>query len=211
MTPPRREQLGRSFRGRRGRLLAIGLALAAVALTGAPAVYSAFVATAPTTGNSISSGTVQIADNDSGTALLSLSNAVPGDSDTGCIKVTYGGSLTAGLRLHGTTTGTGLDPYLTLTVTRGTYTSDPGFDSCTNFQPDAADYIGAGQGVVYDGTLQGFADDYATGLVDPEPATPESWTNGESHVYRLRIALGSDSAGQGKDATQTFVWEARNE
>ena len=69
------------------------------------------------------------------------------------------------MRLYGTTTGTGLDQYLDLKVTRGTYTpSEPAFDSCTNFQPDGTEYIaGKGNGVIYDGTLQGFPDDYAGG------------------------------------------------
>ena len=116
------------------------------------------------------------------------------------------------MRLHGTTTGSGLDQYLDLRITRGTYTpSDPAFKSCASFQPDGTNYIGAGNGVIYNGTLQAFPDDYASGLVDPQSGSPESWTNGEVHVYKLEATLQSNFAAQNKDAAQTFRWEARNQ
>lgn len=155
-------------------------------------------------------GTVDITDNDAGAAALVQSNVAPGASDTGCIVVSYQGTLPASVRLYGTTTGTGLDQYLALTVTRGTG-SGP-FDSCTGFIPDAADYVGAGAGVVYSGTLQGWADNYATGLVDPVPSSAETWTNGESHTYRFTLSLpaGAPDAAQGLTAGQTFIWEARD-
>lgn len=38
--------------------------------------------------------------------------------------------------------------------------------------------------MVYSGTLTGYPDTYATGLVDPTAAAPESWTNPGSHQYR---------------------------
>jgi hypothetical protein len=49
-----------------------------------------------------------------------------------------------------------------LTVTRGTISSGS-FDSCTNFPADSTNWIGSGNGVVYSGTLQGFADDWTAG------------------------------------------------
>lgn len=155
-------------------------------------------------------GTVDITDNDAGAAALVQSNASPGTSDTACIVVSYQGTLPATVRLYGTTTGTGLDQYLDLTVTRGSG-SGP-FDSCTGFTPDAVDYVGAGPGVVYSGTLQGWADNYTVGLVDPVPSSPETWTNGESHTYRFTLSLpaGAPDAAQGLTAGQTFIWEARD-
>jgi hypothetical protein len=126
--------------------------------------------------------------------------------------VTYDGTLPAAVRLHGTTTGSGLDQYLDLKVTRGTYSpSTPAFKSCTNFQPDTTNYTGAGNGVIYSGTLQGYPDDYASGLVDPLSGSPESWTTGEVHVYRVDVTLQQNFSAQGKDAAQTFRWEARNQ
>jgi hypothetical protein len=155
-------------------------------------------------------GTVEITDNDAGAAALVQSNAAPGASDTGCIVISYQGTLPATVRMYGTTTGTGLDQYLALTVTRGTG-SGP-FDSCAGFIPDATDYVGAGPGVVYSGTLQGWADSYTGGLVDPVPSSAETWTNGESHTYRFTLSLpaGAPDAAQGLTAGQTFIWEARD-
>jgi predicted ribosomally synthesized peptide with SipW-like signal peptide len=188
------------------------VALIVLAATGGGVTWAAFTATATNSGNSISSGTVAIGDNDSGAAMFSLTGMTASSTDTGCIKVTHSGSLASGVRLYGTTTGTGLDPYLSVTVTRGSFTpSDPGFDSCNNFSPDATTYLsGQSAGVVYAGTLQGFPDSYAAGIVDPTSGSPESWTTNESHVYKIEIAAGDVNAAAGKNATQSFTWEARN-
>jgi hypothetical protein len=174
--------------------------------------FAAYTATSANNGDRLEAGSVKLSDNGDGSSLLSLSGAVPGNTTSACIKVTYDGSLPATARLHGTTTGGGLDPYLDLKITRGVYSpSDPAFKSCTNFQADGTNYIGAGNGVVYNGTLQGFPDNYAAGLVDPLSGSPESWTNGEVHVYRFDVTLQSNFAAQNLDAAQTFRWEARNQ
>ncbi len=174
--------------------------------------FASFSATSQNQGNRISSGTVVISDNDSGVALLSLSSVRPGASDSGCIKVTYTGSLASDVRLYGTTTGSGLDQYVDLKVTRGSFSpSEPAYDSCANFQPDATNYIGQGAGVVHDGTLQGYPDSYAAGVVDPPSGGAESWTNGESHIYKFEVTLQNNVAAQGLGATQTLTWEARNQ
>lgn len=192
------------------------LATVALVALGAAAIgigsWAAFRVLGQNSGNAITSGTVAVGDNDGGSAELSLSSALPGDTDSDCIKVTYTGSLASTIRLYGTTTGTGLDPYLDLKVTRGTYSpSDPGDGSCTNFSADATNYIGAGAGVIYNGTLQGYADSYTAGLVDPTPGSPESWTTNESHVYKLQVTVQNNSAAESKTANQDFVWEARNQ
>src|SRR3954471_10006026 len=98
------------------------LSLVAITLVAALAgaqTWAAFSATTASTADSFASGTVALADNDSGTATLSLSAAIPGNSDSGCITVSYTGSLASAVRLYGTTIGTGLDAYLDLKVTRG--------------------------------------------------------------------------------------------
>jgi predicted ribosomally synthesized peptide with SipW-like signal peptide len=170
--------------------------------------WSAFSATTSNPGNAFAAGTVILADNDSGSTMLALSNAVPGNTDTSCITVSYSGSLPSNVRLYGTTSGTGLDQYLDLVVTRGSGAA--GFDNCTGFSADATNYIGAGAGVVYSGTLQGYPDSYAAGLVDPTSGSPESWTNPENHQYRFQVTVQDNNAAQGLNATQTFTWEARN-
>ena len=193
------------------RLGALGLLALLVPAAGG-ITFAAYTATSGSTGDRVGAGSVKLSDNGNGSSLVSLSGAVPGDTTSACIKVTYDGSLPATVRLHGTTTGSGLDQYLDLKVTRGVYTpSDPAFKSCTNFQPDGTNYIGAGNGVIYNGTLQGFPDDYASGLVDPQSGSPESWTTAEAHVYRIDVTLQNNFAAQNKDAAQTFRWEARNQ
>ena len=196
---------------RRRNLLVIALLALLVPAAGG-ATYAAYRATTANSGDRIEAGSVALSDNGDGSALMSMSGGLPGSTTSACIKVTYGGSLASTVRLHGTTTGSGLDPYLDLRVTRGTYTpTTPAFKSCTNFTADATNYIGAGAGVIYNGTLQGFPDDYAGGLVDPLAGSPESWTNTEAHVYRFDVTLQNNFAAQNLDATQAFRWEARNQ
>ena len=193
------------------RLGALGLLALLVPAAGGT-TFAAYTATSGSTGDRVGAGSVKLSDNGNGSSLVSLSGAVPDDTTSACIKVTYDGSLPATVRLHGTTTGSGLDQYLDLKVTRGVYTpSDPAFKSCSNFQPDGTNYIGAGNGVVYNGTLQRFPDDYASGLVDPQRGSAESWTTAEAHVYRVDVTLQNNFAAQNKDAAQTFRWEARNQ
>lgn len=188
------------------------LVLLVLGAIGGGATWSAFSGTTANSSNSFAAGTVTITDNDANAAMFTLAGMKPASTDTGCIKVTFTGSLDSSVKLYGTTTGTGLDQYLTLKVTRGTYTpSEPSFDACTNFSADATEYLGVGQGagVIYNSTLQGFADTYAAGVQDP-PGTAEVWSNNESHVYKLEVTLQDNNSAQGLNATQTFTWEARN-
>ena len=197
---------------RRWHRFAIAVAVAALVPAAGGATYAAYRATSANPGDRIEAGSVKLSDNGDGSALVSLASAVPGNTTSACIKVTYDGTLPATVRLHGTTTGSGLDQYLDLKVTRGTYNpSTPAFKSCTNFQPDATNYIGAGNGVIYNGTLQGYPDDYPSGLVDPTSGSPATWSTGDVHVYRIDVTLQQNFAAQGKDAAQTFRWEARNQ
>jgi predicted ribosomally synthesized peptide with SipW-like signal peptide len=192
---------------RRLRLTAFVLGgLLAVAGT---ATFSAFSSQTSNSGNSFAAGTVHLTDNDAGTAMLALTNAQPGATDTSCIVLTYSGTLDSTVRLYGAVAGA-LGPYLTLTVTRGT-DSSPSFDSCTNFTADATDYIGSGNGVVYQGLLSAFPSTYAAGLVDPTSGSPETWTSPEAHSYRFVVALANDNAAQGLSTTAAFTWEARNQ
>jgi hypothetical protein len=197
--------------GRRRRPFALGASCVVLLLVllCAAWTWSAFSGTTANPGNAGTAGTVALTDNDSGSASFTLSDVAPGDTDTSCIQVTYTGSLPALVRLYGTTTGTGLDPYLTLEVTRGTGAGT--FDDCTGFTADATNYIGQGAGVVYNGTLTAFADDWTAGVADPRTASvPEAWTTSEAHVYRLRLTVADNNSAQGKNMTQTFTWEARN-
>jgi predicted ribosomally synthesized peptide with SipW-like signal peptide len=219
MTQAQRTPQGRRWQGRHApaRLALSVLLVALAAVFSAVGTWSAFSATTSNSDNSFAAGTVELSDNDSASALLSFSAAVPGQSASGCIMVTYTGSLPATVRLYGTTGGTGLDPYLNLTVTRRTIPPLPGrdpppptFGDCTNFTADTTDWAGLGPGVLYEGTLQDFADDYTGGVKDGDPASPEIWTTNAIHAYKVTVTLTDNDSAQGKNATQTFTWEARN-
>lgn len=190
------------------RLLLAAVAIGLVAVLTGSLTYATFSSSTSSPGNSFAAGTVIVADNDAGVAMLSLSSALPGTTDTGCIRVTYSGSLDANLRLYATVSGS-LAPYLTLTVTRGTDAA-PSFDSCGSFTPDVTNYVGAGAGVVYSGLLSAYPTSYAAGVVDPSSGLVETWTSGEARSYRLSISLNNNSAAQGLSATAAFSWEARN-
>jgi hypothetical protein len=77
--------------------------------------------------------------------------------------------------------------------------------------PDTADYGYGPNGVVYEGALSSFPSSYAGGIVDPTPASAETWTPSESHSYRYAISLNDDPAAQGLSSSATFRWEARNQ
>jgi len=181
----------------------IGAPVAAFLLVGLLAMGSsraAFFDTTQNTGNSFASGDVLISDDDSGSAMFSLSDMAPGDSATKCINVQYDGSITpADIESYvsaGDLAGTGLGDYLNLTVELGTGGT---FADCAGF-------AGAS---FYSGTLDGFAGnftDFASGT--------GSWTaaaTGDDRTYRFTFDLQDDNAAQDLNATFTFTWEAQNQ
>lgn len=191
------------------KLLQTLVVLGLIGIVAGIGTWSAFSDTTSNDNNTFAAGTVTITDDDGGsTPIFNLSGMAPATTDSGCIKVTYTGSLASSVRLYGATSGTGLDQYLDLKVTRGT--SSGTFDGCGTFSADGTDYLGQGAGVVYNGTLQGFPDNYAAGLVDPTSGSPEVWTNPETHAYKFQVTLQDNTGAQGKNATQQFTWEARN-
>lgn len=192
----------------RWRLL-VGAALVVIALATSGATYSAFSSKSTGTGNRFAAGTVRLGDNDSDVTMLQFANAQPGTTDTGCITVTYTGTLPSVVRLTAATSGD-LAAYLDVTVTRGV-DNTPAFDACTGFVPDATDYQGLGPGVVYQGTLAAMPAAWATAAADPPSGTVESWTTNEARSYRVSVTLANNSAAQGKTATASFTWQARNQ
>jgi hypothetical protein len=190
-------------------LATVGVVAVAVAAVTTGVTYSAYSSATNGSGNRFAAGTVTLGDNDTDTTMLALTDAQPGATDTGCILVTYEGTLPASVRLHATVTGT-MAPYLQLTVTRGTDTT-PSFDACTGFAADDTDYLGQGPGIVYSGTLASYPASWSTAIADPPAGPVESWTTGEVHSYRLSVTLANDAAAAGTSATAAFTWEARNQ
>jgi hypothetical protein len=192
------------------KLAATAAVLALCALLASAATWSNLNATGTNPSNLFATGTVKIGSNAGSSAVLSLTNAKPGAVSTGCILVTYTGTLPANVKLYGTGGGTGLNQYLTLVVTRGTFSGTPAAGSCTGFSADPTNYISQGAGVVYSGTLANWPATAATALVDPTSASPESWTTAEAHGYQFQVTLQTNTAAQGLTGTETFTFEADN-
>jgi hypothetical protein len=207
----RRVPLPRAPRRRRPRLLATAVAILAVlALLATKPTWSAFSNTTANSANTAAAGTVTLTDNDAGAAIFTLTNLVPGDSDSGCLQVTYTGTLPALVRAHHTTTGSTLAAALDLTITRGTIASGS-FDDCTGFTADPVNYAGLGTGIIYAGTLAGLGSDWTGGLVDPKTATvPEAWTTNEVHAYKLKLTVRDDNSAQNSTIATSFTFEAQN-
>jgi hypothetical protein len=190
------------------KVLLTALCVGALGSLAAMGVFGAFSSTTTNAGNTITAGTVAIADNDAGAAMYSLTAAKPGESVSKCIKVTYTGSLDADVRIYTQSAIGSLGQYVDLTITPGSQTT-PSFPSCTGFVADSG-------GAIYTGTLQSFGtakNSYANGVVD-YPGTGTKWATGESVIYQVTATLQASApdAAQGlTTGAHTFTWEARNQ
>ena len=203
-------------RNTRTKIVATIVVVGLIGVVAGVGTWSAFSSIVSNAANAFAAGTVILEDNDGGVRMLTLSNAKPNDFDEGCITVSYTGTLPSTVKLYGSssfTSASSLAPYLNMTITRGSFSTAPAYDSCTNFTPDGTNYIGQGNGVVFSGTLASFNtshSSFANGLVDPTSGSPEVWTNPESHVYKIRVTVADNNAAQGLNVTETFTWEAQN-
>jgi hypothetical protein len=167
--------------------------------------WAALSGSTANTGNAFSAGTVALTDNDGGSSpMFAFTNQRPGVVDNSCIRVNYAGSLSATVRMYASVSGT-LAPYVNVVVTRGTDPS-PSFKSCASFTPDALDYNGLGNGVLFSGPLSSFPTAYPGALADPAA----SWTSGTTASYRFSVQIADNNAAQGLSCTATFTWEARS-
>jgi hypothetical protein len=185
------------------------------------ATWSAYSSTTSNANNQFQTGSVALTDNDSGTAMFNMSGARPGDTVSKCITVSYTGTLTSNVKLYGAATGgNGLDQYLDLKVTRGSFSgATPSGMACTNgagsnFVADSVTYgggNGAGaNGVLFDSRMNNYPTTWAAGILDAPNSTAEAWTNPEDHVYRFDVTVSNDPNGANKNHTQTFTWEAQD-
>jgi camelysin-like metallo-endopeptidase len=191
------------------KVLLTALCVAALGSLAAMGVFGAFSSTTTNAGNTITAGTVAIADNDAGAAMYSLTAAKPGESVSKCIKVTYTGSLDADVHIYTTSSIGSLGQYVDLTITPGSQAS-PSFPSCTGFTPDSG-------GAIYTGTLQSFGtakNNYANGVADYPGTSATKWVTNDAVVYQVTATLQSSApdAAQGlTTGAHTFTWEARNQ
>ena len=141
-----------------------------------------------------------------GRVIFNLVNMSPGDTEEGCVTVGYDDGPPMSVRLFGETAGTGLADHLLLRVERGGIEEVTATASCGGFAADTADHSGLGPGVLYEGTLAGWPDDWDAGVVDPDV-----WSPGDSRAYRLVVTLpeGAGNEVQGLTALQTFIWQGQ--
>jgi hypothetical protein len=141
---------------------------------------------------------VSLTDDDAGAAMFAATGLVPGSTGQKCIKVTYGGSVTAAVKLYvSANTGTPLQAYLDMVIEEGTVGT---FASCTGFTATST---------LYTGTLATAAasnNTYATGWSSWAP-TGAAQTRTYRFTYTLNAA--TPDAQQGNSSTATFQWEAR--
>lgn len=193
-------------------LFVIGL----IGAIGGLATWSAFSSTTSNDSNDFATGSVTLSDNDSGGAMFDLTGAGPGSTMSKCIQVSYTGSLTSSVRLYGAVAGgTGLNQYLDLKVTRGSFPgAPPASMDCTGFTADSVTYSGgngAGAGgVMFNARMDSYPTTWTAGIVDAPGGTAEAWTNPEAHVYRFDVTVADDQNAAAKTHQQTFTWEARN-
>jgi predicted ribosomally synthesized peptide with SipW-like signal peptide len=192
------------------KLALSALVLGVVGVVAGLGAFSSFSSVTSST-NSFAAGTVSLADNDAGSAMLALPNAKPSDTSQNCIEITYTGTLDSAVRVYGSVSGS-LNQYLTLTITRGTQTPASFGSACTGFTADATDYIGQGAGVIFSGNLSTFTgSDWSTGVADPAVGGGnETWTTSEVHIYRFAVTLQNTTAAQGLSGTASLTWEAQN-
>jgi predicted ribosomally synthesized peptide with SipW-like signal peptide len=193
----------------RSKVLRTLLLLGIVACIAGAGVFSAFSSKTENPGNEITAGTVELEDNDGGTALYKILAAKPGDTKTSCIKVTYKGSLPSTVKLFSPSTIGELGPYVNLKIEAGTATSST-FPSCEGF---AAYSTG---GTLYEGTLSAFATEkntYANGI-STFPTGQTKWETNNSVVYRFTATLSTstpDTMQSKSTGAHLFRWEAQNQ
>ena len=200
--------------------------LTAFGLTASAATFAAFSDTTTNDNNQFVAGSVDIDDNDSAAALYDnfdgTPNGKPGDTESGCLVVTFNGSLDSTVKLYNPSTlnANNLDDQLTLEVTSGTGAATPG--DCSAFSANGA------AGDIYSGSLASFVStypDYANGLTLDENVADgnNAWSNGNAVTYRFTVTLADDgdvndaNSGNVDDSgagystgLHTFTWEARN-
>jgi predicted ribosomally synthesized peptide with SipW-like signal peptide len=194
-------------------LLSLLLIGAASALAGF-GTFSAFSSTTTNSANSFAAGTVFLDDNDAGGFMYQVSNQAPDAVTERCIKLTYGGTRTADVRLYTPTASVGaVADYVNLVVEKGTLAGSPAFPGCGA----SGDFTAEGV-ALFDGELDDFVstkNSYTNGI----PAFPGSqtqWNQNDTLVYRFTLTLQDDNGANGgatplTTGSHAFTWEARNQ
>ena len=177
------------------RLGAIGAAILVIVIFTVGRSQAAFTATTANTGNSIAAGTVALTDDDSATAMFSISNMKPGVPEAQCLEITYSGSaVPAEIRTYGTTGGS-LDAYLDMTIEVGTGGNSA---DCSGFTPATTPFTNtlANYGATHT--------DWASGL-----SLFSAVANPTVRTLRITLELQDDDAAQGLSTTVDFTFESQ--
>jgi predicted ribosomally synthesized peptide with SipW-like signal peptide len=194
-------------------LLSLLLIGAASALAGF-GTFSAFSSTTTNTSNSFAAGTVFVDDNDAGGFMYQVSNQAPGAATERCIKLTYGGTRAADVRLYTPTASVGaVSDYVNLVVEKGTLAGTPAFPGCGA----PGDFTAQGA-ALFNGELDDFVstkNSYANGI-PAFPGAQTQWDQNDTLVYRFTLSLQDDNNANGgatplSTGSHAFTWEARNQ
>jgi hypothetical protein len=190
------------------KILFSALVLGAVSLAAGYGTFSAFSGTTSNGANTFSAGTVVVTDNDGGSVMWNVGGspgAKPGDQQQACIKILYQGSLAATVKLYVSASSGSLGQYLTMTVDKLTYSSNPpSFPSCGS--PATTTNI-------YTGDLGSFTTTYtnfSNGL-SSFPGSQTQWNQNDFVYYRFTVTLQNNNNAQGLSVSTTFTWEAQNQ
>jgi hypothetical protein len=168
------------------------------------ASHAAFSATTTNPTNNWSAGAVALSDDDSNSAMFTVTAMKPGSTGTHCIAVTSSGTLPAAVKLYATNASTtnALASSIDLTITQGTGGS---FSSCTGFTP-----LGSNSSV-YSGTLAAF-ESSATNFSNGAGVWAPTGSGSETHTYAFTYTLDANtpSSAQGGTASVSFTWECQN-
>ncbi len=207
----------------RKRLLMLLLATSVLSLAGA-ATFSAWSAQTTNSPNKVTSGTVAISDNNPGTLFLTTDAdqpLAPGKTLTRCIRVTYGGTVPAKVKLHTSDPASTNGDVYDLKVTAGTGGNQRDCGGAQPFVPFSSNSVvfDSTQPAPSTGKLSAFGTNhgsFASGIpLRPSATAPatDDWSSSTSPIaYRFEISLPSaaDNADQNKPTDDfNFVWEAR--
>lgn len=163
--------------------------------------YAAFTSTTSNPTNNWTAGTVALSDDDSNTAMFTVTNVKPAQTGTKCILVTSSGSLASSVKLYGTAPATtnALSSSIDLLVEMGTGATS---SSCSGF---------TGGSTIFNGTLAGFGTS-ATGFGNGVGTWTPTGTASESKAYKFTYTLNNSASNttQGGTASIGFTWEAQN-
>ncbi|MGI9610448.1 MAG: hypothetical protein ACR2NL_09180 [Acidimicrobiia bacterium] len=186
------------------RLSVIGAAFLVAALMVVSASRAPFTASTSNSANSVGAATVTLTDDDSGSAMYSITDMLPGQTEVRCILVSYGGTAAdpAPVKLYsgGYTDSGNFADYVNVTIEEGTGAIS---GDCSGFVLENAIESG--------GNLAAFDvahNDYATGAGVWDPATTP-----ETKAYRITLELDSltPDAEQGEAVSDlVFTWETQS-